>query len=122
MPIPESERDPSLKGPLKGVRVLELGQLLAGPFTTTRLADFGAEVIKIENPGKGDPMREWGHHRYEGKCLWWPVLARNKKSVTANLREVRGQDLVKRLAAEADVLVENFKPGTIEKWGMGPKE
>ena len=122
MPIPESERDPRLKGPLKGVRVLELGQLLAGPFTTTRLADFGAEVIKIENPGKGDPMREWGHHRYKGKCLWWPVLARNKKSVTANLREVRGQDLVKRLAAEADVLVENFKPGTIEKWGMGPEE
>ncbi len=122
MPIPESERDPNLKGPLKGVRVLELGQLLAGPFTTTRLADFGAEVIKIENPEKGDPMREWGHHRYEGKCLWWPVLARNKKSVTANLREVRGQDLVKRLVTEADVLVENFKPGTIEKWGMGPEE
>ena len=122
MPIPESERDPSLKGPLTGVRVLELGQLLAGPFTTTRLADFGAEVIKVETPGKGDPMREWGHHRYKGKCLWWPVLARNKKSVTANLRVSRGQDIVKRLAAKADVLVENFKPGTLEKWDMGPKE
>ena len=77
---------------------------MAGPFTTTRLADFGAEVIKGETPGKGDPMREWGHHRYKGKCLWWPVLARNKKSVTANLRETRGQDLVKGLAAKADVL------------------
>ena len=122
MPIPERERDPRLKGPLAGIRVIELGQLLAGPFTTTRLADFGAEVIKVETPGKGDPMREWGHHRYEGKCLWWPVLARNKKSVTANLRETRGQDLVKGLAAKADVLVENFKPGTLEKWGMSPDE
>ena len=122
MPIPESERDPRLKGPLTGVRVVELGQLLAGPFTTTRLADFGAEIIKVEPPGKGDPMREWGPHRYKGKCLWWPVLARNKKSVTANLREAQGQDLVKGLAQNADVLVENFKPGTLEKWGMSPKE
>ena len=122
MPIPERERDPRLKGPLAGVRVVELGQLLAGPFATTRLADFGAEVIKVETPGKGDPMREWGHHRYEGKCLWWPVLARNKKSVTANLRETRGQDLVKGLTSKADVLVENFKPGTLEKWGMSPDE
>ena len=122
MPIPERERDPRLKGPLAGIRVIELGQLLAGPFTTTRLADFGAEVIKVETPGKGDPMREWGHHRYEGKCLWWPVLARNKKSVTANLRKTRGQDLVKGLAAKADVLVEKFKPGTLEKWGMSPDE
>ena len=99
-----------------------MGQLLAGPFTTSRLADFGAEVIKVETPGKGDPMREWGHHRYNGRTVWWPILARNKKSVTANLREERGQDLVRQLVKEADVLVENFKPGTLEKWGLGPDE
>lgn len=122
MPIPEEQRDDRLKGPLAGVRVIEMGQLLAGPFAATRLADFGAEVIKVEMPGKGDPMREWGHHRYEGRCLWWPILARNKKSVTANLRDPRGQELVKKLVAEADVLVENFKPGTIEKWGLGPDD
>ena len=98
------------------------GQLLAGPFTTARLADFGAEVIKVEAPGKGDPMRVWGHHRYKDKNLWWPVLARNKKSVTANLRDSRGQDLVRRLVETADVLVENFKPGTLEKWGLGPED
>ncbi|MEE2746832.1 MAG: CoA transferase [Pseudomonadota bacterium] len=122
MPVPKHEKDQRLKGPLSGVRVLELGQLLAGPFTTTRLADFGAEVIKVETPGKGDPMREWGHHRYKGKGLWWPILARNKKSVTANLRVQEGQDLVRRLIKKSDVLVENFKPGTIEKWGMSPDE
>lgn len=113
----ENERS---SGPLAGVRVVEMGQLLAGPFVGSRLADFGAEVIKVEAPGKGDPMREWGHHRYQGKCLWWPVLARNKKSVTANLRDPRGRDLVLRLLETADVLVENFKPGTLEKWGLGP--
>ena len=122
MPVTESDRDPRLKGPLAGVRVIEMGQLLAGPFTTSRLADFGAEVIKVETPGKGDPMREWGHHRYNGRTVWWPILARNKKSVTANLREERGQDLVRQLVKEADVLVENFKPGTLEKWGLGPDE
>ncbi|MDP7085981.1 MAG: CoA transferase, partial [Dehalococcoidia bacterium] len=98
-----------------------MGQLLAGPFTAARLADFGAEVIKVETPGAGDPMREWGHHRYQGKCLWWPILARNKKSVTANLREEKGQEMVRKLLAGADVLIENFKPGTIEKWGLGPE-
>lgn len=115
--------DTALKpGPLAGIQVIELGQLLAGPFTGSRLADFGAEVIKVEPPGKGDPMREWGHHRYQGRTLWWPVLARNKKSVTANLREERGRDLVRGLVANADVLIENFKPGTMEKWGMSPDE
>jgi crotonobetainyl-CoA:carnitine CoA-transferase CaiB-like acyl-CoA transferase len=109
-------------GPLAGLRVIELGQLLAGPFVGSRLADFGAEVIKVEPPGTGDPMREWGHHRYEGKALWWPVLARNKKSITANLRDPRGQELVRRLVAEADALIENFKPGTLEKWGLGPDD
>lgn len=122
MTIPENERDPALKGPLSGVRVIELGQLLAGPFTTARLADFGAEVIKVEAPGAGDPMRRWGHHQFEGKSLWWPILSRNKKSVTANLREPRGQDLVRGLLKEADVLVENFKPGTLEKWGLAPDD
>ncbi|MEE2760150.1 MAG: CoA transferase [Pseudomonadota bacterium] len=122
MPIPEKQRDSRLKGPLAGVRVVELGQLLAGPFTSTRLADFGAEVIKVEAPKTGDPMREWGHHRYEGKCLWWPVLSRNKKTVTANLREERGQELVRKLVKSADVLVENFKPGTLEKWHLGPDD
>lgn len=122
MPIAETDRDPRLKGPLAGVRVIEMGQLLAGPFTSSRLADFGAEVIKVETPGKGDPMREWGHHRYNGRPVWWPILARNKKSVTANLREERGQDLIRHLVREADVLVENFKPGTLEKWDLGPDD
>ncbi|MGD9915528.1 MAG: CaiB/BaiF CoA transferase family protein [Rhizobiaceae bacterium] len=109
-------------GPLSGLRVVEAGQLLAGPFVGSRLADFGAEVIKVETPGAGDPMREWGHYRYEGHSLWWPTLARNKKSVTANMRDPRGRDLVKRLAASSDALVENFKPGTLEKWEMSPAE
>ncbi|HIJ92954.1 MAG TPA: CoA transferase [Rhodospirillaceae bacterium] len=121
MTIAAKERDQRLKGPLAGIRVIEMGQLLAGPFTAARLADFGAEVIKVETPGAGDPMREWGHHRYQGKCLWWPILARNKKSVTANLREEKGQEMVRKLLAGADVLIENFKPGTIEKWGLGPE-
>ena len=82
-------------GPLKGIKVIEMGQLLAGPFVGSRLADFGAEVIKIETPGTGDPMREWGHHRFKGKSLWWPTLARNKKSLTINLREKEGQEIVR---------------------------
>ncbi|GKX34846.1 MAG: succinyl-CoA--D-citramalate CoA-transferase [Rhizobiaceae bacterium MnEN-MB40S] len=109
-------------GPLSGIRAIEVGQLLAGPFVGSRLADFGAEVIKVEPPVKGDPMRDWGHHRYNGHGLWWPTLARNKKSVTANLRDPRGRDLLRRLAAEADAMVENFKPGTLEKWDLGPDE
>src|SRR3712207_1725335 len=96
-----------------------MGSLLAGPFCGQLLGDFGAEVIKVEPPGKGDPMREWGRHRKEGRTLWWPIIARNKKSVTLNLREEEGQDLARRLIAEADVLVENFRPGTMEKWGLG---
>lgn len=110
------------KGPLAGIRVVETGQLLAGPYVGSRLADFGAEVIKVESPGAGDPMREWGHHRHEGHSLWWPTLARNKKSVTANMRDPRGRDLVRRLAAASDALVENFKPGTLEKWELGPDD
>lgn len=112
---------PTGGAPLAGVRVIELGQLLAGPFVGSRMADFGAEVIKVEPPGAGDPVRQWGHHRYQDQTLWWPVLARNKKSVTANLRDPRGQALVRELVKDADALIENFKPGTLEKWGLGPE-
>ena len=117
----DAKTDKRLKGPRSGVRVIEMGQLLAGPFAGSRMADCGAEVIKVEVPGRGDAMREWGHHRYKNRGLWWPILARNKKSVTANLRDPRGQDLVRRLIKTADVLVENFKPGTLEKWGLSPE-
>lgn len=106
-------------GPLEDLRVIEMGVLLAGPFCGQLLGDFGAEVIKVEQPGVGDPMREWGREKPHGRSLWWPVIARNKKSVTANLRAARGQDLVRRLVAESDVLVENFRPGTLERWGLG---
>src|SRR5919107_294429 len=105
--------------PLEGVRVIEMGSLLAGPFCGQLLADFGAEVIKIEPPGKGDPMRQWGRHRKEGHTLWWPIIARNKKSVTLNLREEEGQGLARRLISGSDVVVENFRPGTLERWGLG---
>lgn len=117
-----AERDADGPGPLAGVRVLELGMLLAGPFTGRLLGDMGAEIIKIEPPGKPDPMRDWGHARYEGRSLWWPVQSRNKKCVTLDLRQERGQALLIELAKRADVLVENFRPGTLEKWGIGPAE
>jgi formyl-CoA transferase len=107
--------------PLDDLRVVELGQLLAGPFCGQLLGDFGAEVIKVEDPGRGDPMREWGREKPHGKSLWWPVVARNKKSVTCNLRDPEGQALLRRLLGTADVLVENFRPGTLERWGLGPE-
>jgi formyl-CoA transferase len=104
-------------GALSDIRVVELGQLLAGPFCGQLLGDMGADVIKVEPPGAGDPMRLWG----EGKDkVNWEVIARNKKSVSANLRIAEGQDLVRKLVAHADVVIENFKPGTLEKWGLGP--
>lgn len=105
--------------PLDGVRVVEMGSLLAGPFCGQLLGDFGAEVIKVEPPGKGDPMRLWGRQRKNGHTLWWPIIARNKKSVTLNLREEEGQKIARKLIAEADVVVENFRPGTMERWGLG---
>lgn len=108
--------------PLDDLRVVELGQLLAGPFCGQLLGDFGAEVIKVEDPGRGDPMRQWGREKPYGTSLWWPVVARNKKSVTANLRTEQGQALIRRLIGTADVLVENFRPGTLERWGLGPEE
>ena len=109
-------------GPLSDIRVVEMGQLLAGPFCGQLLADFGADVIKVEPPGSGDPMREWGREKPHGKSLWWPVVARGKKSVTIDLRQEAGQDLARRLLATADVLVENFRPGTLERWGLGPEQ
>lgn len=105
-------------GPLKDLRVVEMGQLLAGPFCGQLLADFGAEVIKLEQPKVGDPMREWGRERPYGKSLWWPVVGRNKKSVTLNLREPEGQEIARKLIATADILIENFRPGTLERWNM----
>ena len=114
--------DNGRSGPLADLRVIEMGQLLAGPFCGQLLADFGAEVIKLEQPGKGDPMREWGREKPHGKSLWWPVLARNKKSVTLNAREPEGQDIVKRLVEQSDFLLENFRPGTMERWGLGYDE
>jgi crotonobetainyl-CoA:carnitine CoA-transferase CaiB-like acyl-CoA transferase len=106
-------------GPLKGIRVVEMGQLIAGPFCGQLLGDMGAEVIKIEPPGKGDPMRDWGRGDYP---LWWEVVSRNKKCVSANLRVPEGQALARKLIATADILIENFRPGTLEKWGMSPAE
>jgi crotonobetainyl-CoA:carnitine CoA-transferase CaiB-like acyl-CoA transferase len=104
-----------VSGPLAGLRVVELGQLIAGPFCGQLLGDLGAEVIKVEPPGKGDPMRAWG----QGAPVWWPVIARNKKSVTLDLRTKDGQDVLRRLVEGADFLIENFRPGTLEKWGLG---
>ncbi|TDJ43036.1 MAG: CoA transferase [Gammaproteobacteria bacterium] len=115
---PQENSPPENEGPLKDLRVLELGQLIAGPFCGQLLGDMGAEVIKIEPPGVGDAMREWGR----GIAVWWSVIARNKKSVTLNLRDARGQELLKKLVERADVLIENFRPGTMEKWGLGPDE
>ncbi|MEM6575873.1 MAG: CoA transferase [Pseudomonadota bacterium] len=107
-------------GPLAGIRVIELGQILAGPFTTTMLGYFGAEVIKIEAPGTGDPIRGWRTVR-NGTSLWWHSHARNKKSVTINLKSPDGQQMVRDLCQHADVLVENFRPGQMERWGLGPE-
>lgn len=112
----------SEQAPLAGVRVVELGSLIAGPFCGQLLGDFGAEVIKVEDPGRGDPMREWGQVKVDGLSLHWPIIARNKMSVTADLRREEGRSLVRRLVATADVLLENFRPGTLERWGLGPEE
>jgi len=109
-------------GPLAGLRLIEMGTLLAGPFCGQLLGDFGAEVIKIEPPGQGDPMREWGREKAHGMSLWWPVVARNKKSVTLNLREAEGQAIARDLIAKADFLLENFRPGTLERWNLSYAE
>ena len=105
--------------PLAGLRVIEIGQLLAGPFTGTILGYFGAEVIKVEPPEVGDPIRGWREVR-DGTSLWWASLSRNKKCITLDLKTSKGQEVLKKLANTADVFVENFRPGTMEKWGIGP--
>ena len=105
-------------GPLAGVRVIELGTLIAGPFCAKTLGDFGAEVIKVEPPGEGDPLRKWRKMR-NGLSLWWHVQSRNKKSITCDLKTPEGQEVVRRLARGAHILVENFRPGAMERWNLG---
>ena len=112
--------DTSVPPPLAGLRVIELGQLIAGPFCGQLLGDFGAEVIKVEAPDAPDPARGWGAAKVNGESVFWPIIARNKKSLTLNLRTEKGQAILKELAETADVLIENFRPGTLERWGIGP--
>ena len=112
---------PQAPGPLAGVRVLEMGQLIAGPFAGCVLAYFGAEVVKIEPPRTGDPLRNWRVLK-DGTSLWWRAMARNKKCVTLDLRKPGGRALARALALRSDVLIENFRPGTMEKWGLGPDD
>ena len=106
---------------LRSLKVLELGHYIAAPFATRLLADLGADVIKIEPPGKGDPVRTWGM-QVDGKSLWWSIHGRNKRSVTVNMRHPEARDLVLELAKQVDVVVENYRPGQLEKWGLGPKD
>jgi len=108
-------------GPLSGVRVLELGSFIAGPFAGQLLGDYGADVVKVEEPAEGDPMRSWGV-TLDGDSLWWPAIARNKRSVTLDLRDVRARDVVRRMAANCDIVVENFRPGRLDSWGLGYEE
>lgn len=103
---------------LSGIKVLELGQLIAGPFASKTLADFGAEIIKVESPGEGDPLRKW-RMLHNGTSVWWQAQSRNKQSVCLDLRAKEGQEIAHRLALEADIVIENFRPGTLEKWGLG---
>mgnify|MGYP000123067315 FL=1 len=103
---------------LQGLRVVEMGQLIAGPFAGKTLGEFGADVIKIEAPGTGDPLRNWRHTK-DGTSVWWQVSSRNKRSIALDLRAAEGQQIARQLIAEADVLIENFRPGTLEGWGMG---
>jgi len=114
--------DAFANGPLSDLRVIELGTLLAGPFCGQLLGDMGAEIIKVEPPGQGDPLRVWGQEKAQGKSLWWPVVARNKKSITLDLRQPEGQKVLHELVTKADFLLENFRPGTLEKWNCGYEE
>lgn len=109
------------EGPLKGLRVIDAGTMIAGPLAATQLADFGAEVIKVELPGTGDSMRHWAPMK-EGKSLWWKVIARNKRLVTLTLSKSRGQELFRELVKTADIVIENYRPGTFERWGLGYKD
>lgn len=112
-----SVMDPSSHGPLNGLRVLELGSFIAGPFAGQLLGDYGAEVLKVEATLSGDPMRRWGITK-DGESLWWPVIARNKKSLAIDLRQAAGRDLIRELAAEVDIVLENFRPGRLAEWGL----
>lgn len=116
---PQASRTRSRNGPLDGLRVLELGMLIAGPFGGRLLADLGADVVKIELPETLDELREWGRERFKGKALWWPVLSRNKRCITLDLRKTKGQELLLGLAEKSDVIIENFRPGTMDKWNLG---
>jgi formyl-CoA transferase len=107
------------RGALTGLKVVELGQLIAGPFSAKTLADFGADVIKIEPPGAGDPLRQWRLIK-DGTSVWWQVQSRNKRSLALDLRQSEGQAIVRKLISEADILIENFRPGAMESWGLGP--
>ena len=107
--------------PLSGLRVIELGQLIAGPFASKMLGEFGADVIKVEPPETGDPLRIW-RMLHDGTSVWWAAHARNKRSITLNLREPEGQDIIRQLAKDADIVIENFRPGALEKWGIGFKD
>jgi formyl-CoA transferase len=107
-----------MSGPLRGLKVLELGTLIAAPFASRMLAEFGADVVKVEDPSTGDPIRNW-RYLHEGTSLWWYVQARNKKSVALNLKDPRAQGIARRLALDADVVIENYRPGVLEKWGLG---
>ena len=121
MATEQSLSTPAATGPLAGLKVLELGQLIAGPFAAKTLADFGADIIKIETPGAGDPLRKWRLLK-DGTSVWWQVQSRNKRSVALDLNSPEAQDIVRRLALDADVLIENFRPGAMEGWGLGPDE
>jgi len=115
------ETSQSKTGPLAGLKVLELGQLIAGPFAAKTLADFGADVVKVEPPGAGDPLRKWRLLK-DGTSVWWQVQSRNKRSVALDLRDAAAQDIVRSLARDADVLIENFRPGAMEGWGLAPDQ
>lgn len=115
---PDTDAQARAGGPLDGIRVIELGTLIAAPFASRMLAEFGADVIKVEAPEKGDPLRQW-RKMHRGTSLWWYLQSRNKRSVAINLKSTEGQELVRKLVADADILIENFRPGTLERWGLG---
>jgi formyl-CoA transferase len=112
------QQEKTSAGPLAGIKVLELGTLIAGPFCARMLAEFGAEVIKIESPDGGDPIRQWRVLK-DGNSLWWSVQSRNKKSITLNMKDERGQEIARKLALDADIVIENYRPGVLEKWNLG---
>ncbi|MCI0845543.1 MAG: CoA transferase, partial [Chloroflexi bacterium] len=111
----------SAYGPVRGLKVLDLSTIVAGSTASSLLADFGAEVVKVERPGAGDPLRNWGPFA-NGVSIWWKVHSRNKKSITLDLGKEQGQELLKSLVAQADLLIEGFRPGVMERWGLGPDD